>query len=56
MADLASGAVTYQVMRMENWSVSRCHRDQKRDFYLLVRAFEPTGTEVIRAVVNDSAW
>ncbi len=53
-ADLAGGKVSYQVLRVENWTVSRCQRDQKRDFYYLVRAFEPGGTEVTRAVVNDS--
>ncbi len=52
--DLASGKITYQVLRIENWTVSRCHKQQKRDFYQLVRVFEPGGTEVTRAVINDS--
>ena len=54
MGDLSSGKVTFQVLRVENWTVSRCHEDQKRDFYNLVRVFEPAGTEVARAVINDS--
>jgi hypothetical protein len=53
-ADLTGGKVSYQVLRVENWTVSRCHKDQKRDFYYLVRVFEPGGIEVTRAVVNDS--
>ena len=54
LADLAGGKATYQVLRVENWTVSRCHQDQKRDFYQLVRVFEPGGVEVTRAVINDS--
>jgi hypothetical protein len=53
-ADLAGGKVTYQVLRVENWSVTRCRKEQKRDFYQLVRVFEPGGVEVARAVINDS--
>lgn len=53
-ADLASGKVAYQVIRIENWSVTRCRTEQKRDFYRLVRVFEPGGVEVTRAVINDS--
>ncbi|HEY6321513.1 MAG TPA: hypothetical protein VJA16_08150 [Thermoanaerobaculia bacterium] len=54
MADLSSGRVTYQVVRIENWTITRCRKEQKRDFYNLVRVFEPDGIEVTRAVVNDS--
>jgi hypothetical protein len=53
-ADLAAGKVTYQVLRVENWTVTRCLKEQKRDFYQLVRVFEAGGVEVTRAVINDS--
>jgi hypothetical protein len=53
-ADLAGGKVTYQVLRIENWSVTRCRKEQKRDFYQLVRVYEPGVVEVTRAVINDS--
>jgi len=54
MSDLAGGKVRYEVLRIENWTITRCRREQKRDFYNLVRVFEPNGTEVTRAVINDS--
>jgi hypothetical protein len=54
MSDLSGGKVRYEVLRIENWTVSRCRTDQKRDYYNLLRVFEPDGTEVTRAVVNDS--
>jgi hypothetical protein len=56
MAALSAGKVTFQVMRIENWTVTRCRKEQKRDFYNLVRVFEPGvgGTELTRAVINDS--
>ncbi|HVR10118.1 MAG TPA: hypothetical protein VMW75_18880 [Thermoanaerobaculia bacterium] len=54
ISDLASGQVRYEVLRIENWTVSRCRADQKRDYYNLLRVFEPDGTEVTRAVINDS--
>jgi hypothetical protein len=54
MSDLTSGKVRYEVLRIENWTISRCRADQKRDYYNLLRVFEPDGTEVTRAVVNDS--
>ncbi|HVT61561.1 MAG TPA: hypothetical protein VHR45_24585 [Thermoanaerobaculia bacterium] len=56
MAALSAGKVTFQVMRIENWTVSRCRKEQKRDFYNLVRVFEPGagGIELTRAVVNES--
>jgi|SRR5579863_4734448 len=52
--DLASGKYTYKLQRVENWTVSRCHQDQKRDFYQLLSIFETDGVEVTRAVINDS--
>ena len=54
MSDLTSGKVRYEVLRIENWTITRCHKEQKRDFYNLLRVFEPDGTEVTRAVINDS--
>ncbi len=54
MSDLTGGKVRYEILRIENWTVSRCHADQKRDYYNLLRVFELDGTEVTRAVINDS--
>src|SRR5258708_35157978 len=33
IGDLGSGRVRYEVLRIENWTISRCHADQKRDYY-----------------------
>ncbi len=54
MADLKGGNITFQVVRVENWTVSKCSPQRKNDYYQLVRVFEPDGTEVTRAVVNES--
>lgn len=55
MAALSAGKITFQIMRVENWTVTRCREEQKRDFFNLVRVFERGGrTELTRAVLNDS--
>jgi hypothetical protein len=52
---IRSGKVSYQVMRVENWTGMRCGWNHKRDFYHLVRAFETGGgIEITRALIADS--
>lgn len=52
---IRGGKVSYQVMRVENWTGMRCGWNHKRDFYHLVRAFEiGGGIEITRALVADS--
>jgi hypothetical protein len=52
---IRSGKVSYQVMRIENWTGMRCGWNHKRDFYHLVRAFEGGGgIEITRALIADS--
>jgi hypothetical protein len=50
---IRSGKVSYQVMRVENWTGMRCGWQHKRDFYHLVRAFG-SGIEITRALIADS--
>lgn len=52
---IRGGKVSYQVMRVENWTGMRCGWNHKRDFYHLVRAFENEGgIEITRALIADS--
>lgn len=58
-APLASGitnnTVTYDVVRVENWTTMRCGVEKRRDFYYLVRIFDiGSGTELSRAVLDHS--
>jgi hypothetical protein len=47
--------ISYQVMRLENWTQLRCGKQHKQDHYLLIRAFEVgSGVEITRAVADDS--
>jgi hypothetical protein len=55
IAALSSGKVKIEVVRAENWSITRCRiKEQENDFYELVRIFEAAGTEVARGVVGES--
>jgi hypothetical protein len=47
--------VTFKVVRVENWTGSRCGREQRSDFFYLVRVFDAaSGVELSRATLNAS--
>jgi hypothetical protein len=49
------GTVTFKVQRIENWTGLRCGREQRRDFFHLVRVFDAaSGVELSRATLNPS--
>jgi hypothetical protein len=47
--------LTYQVMRMENWTQMRCGNQHKQDHYNVIRVFDAaSGVEISRAVAEES--
>lgn len=47
--------VTFQVLRVANWTSMRCGTEKRRDFYYLVRVFDvASGVELTRAVIDQS--
>jgi hypothetical protein len=47
--------VTFQVMRMENWTQMRCGKQHKQDHYNVIRVFDAaTRVEISRAVSEES--
>lgn len=52
---IMNSTVTYEVLRVENWTTMRCGTEKRRDFYYLVRVFDvASGTELSRAVIDHS--
>jgi hypothetical protein len=53
---ILNSTLTYEVLRVENWTSMRCGRDGKRrDFYHLVRVFDAaSGVELARVMMDAS--
>jgi hypothetical protein len=52
---IANSTVTYQVLRVENWSPLRCGREQRRNYFILIRVFDvASGAEIARAALAPS--
>ena len=52
---IMNSTVTYEVLRVENWTTMRCGSEKRRDFYYLVRVFDAaSGVELTRAVIDHS--
>jgi hypothetical protein len=55
LAGIMNSTVTYEVLRVENWTTMRCGSEKRRDFYHLVRVFDAaSGVELTRAVIDHS--
>lgn len=51
---LESGSLTFQVSRVETWSIMRCGPEKRRAFYYLIRIFDRSSREELgRAAVNE---
>jgi hypothetical protein len=52
---IMNSTVTYEVLRVENWTTMRCGTEKRRDSYYLVRVFDAaSGIELTRAVIDYS--
>ena len=52
---ILSSTVTFSVQKVANWTDLHCGREQRRDFFYLIRAFDAaSGVELARATLNVS--
>src|ERR1700730_11599429 len=55
VAGIMNSTVSYEVLRVENWTTMRCGTEKRRDFYYLVRVLDvASGVELTRAVIDHS--
>jgi hypothetical protein len=52
---ILNSTVTFTVLKIANWTDLNCGREQRRDFFYLIRVFDAaSGTELSRATLNPS--
>jgi hypothetical protein len=52
---ILNSTVTFTVQKVANWTSARCGKEQRRDFYHLVRVFDAaSGAELSRATLSPS--
>lgn len=51
---IRKGDIRFEVLRVDNWSLTRCSPDEEKTFYFLLRIFDPSGIELARAAVSES--
>lgn len=50
---ILASTVTYDLLRVEDWTPMRCGREQRRDFYFLLRVFDvASGAELARVALE----
>ena len=55
LTGILESTVTFQVLRVENWDATRCGREQRNDFYHLLRIFDAAnGAEISRVALHPS--
>ncbi len=51
---IPKGTLRYEVLRIVNWSPTRCLRKRRLDAYHLVRVLDGRGVEITRSVLDES--
>jgi hypothetical protein len=51
---IRKGTLRYEVLRVVNWSPTRCLKERRLDAYHLIRVFDGRGGEITRSVLDES--